>query len=198
MKFNLWVEISKAKRGGRESLERLCLHFDEIAMEAASNFYSLGPEREDLEQEARLALISGIMRLDRSRGIDAQGVRGFLRVVTRTALVNVVKTQWTAKRRGTMEELSLDGPLYGFEKTCSRKPDNDPQSLVVERQYIRELMNMAKDELTPLEAAVMIGAAFGDRDRGELADILGEDKKTIYNALFRARRKIKARLRLSR
>lgn len=173
-----------------------------LARRIASEFFLPGAEREDVEQEAALALLAAAKSYRPELGVPFEA---FAKLVIRRRLKTAVRLSHGLKHRALNESLRSAaavgddaGDVVELVDTLP-SPGADPALIVPAREEALALLDAIAEDLTPLERRVLIGYANGSSYR-ELSTLIddvprkgarGADPlKTIDNAIARARRKL--------
>ena len=140
--------------------------------------YSGCADYEELVSDGMQGLLSAIQNYDGSKGEFA----AFAAVCVRNRMRSTVKK---ALRRNA--ELSDSSPEE-METIADPKPT--PEEAVIEKESRSLLLSVLRGELTELELRCLEGAALGFSYE-EIAQRIGSDKKSVDNALCRARNKLR-------
>lgn len=140
--------------------------------------YSSSADYEELVSDGMEGLLGAIQNYDESKGEFA----AFAAVCVRNRMRNTVKK---ALRRNA--ELSDSSPE---ELETIADPAPTPEEVVIEMESRRSLLASLRSELSDLELRCLEGAALGFSYE-EIAQRLGTDKKSVDNALCRARNKLR-------
>lgn len=169
--------VDEEERKYREVVEE----YEPLLQTIASDYYVPGGNREDLLQEARIALIRSYDNYDPDKNIPFSA---YAALCVRRQLKDFVKAQ----RRKKHQVLNQAGSL---EQNPYRPSDNstDPETELLAREALDFLQRIAESCLTHLERKVLSGYLAGESYR-RMARQLGKDEKTVDNALTRVRRKI--------
>lgn len=187
--------VYEFRSGSRESLERLCREFDDLASYVVSNFTGFAQKErstydiQDLEQEARIGLIDGLSCLDFGKAADVDAVKQFLKTVVYRKLISVTSRDSKKKRGGMKPEPVLE--LDECIGTSNNIASDDPHNTAIINMKIEELIEAMKEKLSPLEARVMFASAMEGRSLKQIASELGKSVKSIDRALSRARDKLR-------
>src|SRR5438093_540477 len=191
----------RAARSGDRRAEREVLDGSEpmvrgLAAHYASGLIGTGVEREDLEQHARLAVYRAVHQ---PRGFDdALGVPAgaFLRMCADRELQVVVQGARRRKHEILNRARHLDRPVgdNGLRLAellpAPRRDAHDPGELLLVRERVDELAAVMRDLSTRERTVVSLLA--GGRSYEEVHAIVGGGRRTVSNALGRARRKLAA------
>lgn len=158
-----------------------------LAIVIAGAYYLPGSERQDVEQEALIALWRAARTYDPEQGT----FRGWARFVINRDLQDCLRTA-TRKKHAVLSEAV---------RATARKEDADPAEIVERlphlhqvsdraesRTEVRDLLRGIRDDLSDLERYCVLGIA-----SGLTYEQMG-GAKTVDNALYRARAKLRARV----
>lgn len=183
MDFELNNLLAKVKDGNETAFDMLCEKYNALLTTSSDRYYQMtGGESdisvEDFRQEATLALF----RAARSYDLDQSAVTFGLYAKTciRNALVSLLRK--TAKKVRTVD------------KPEAQPTANDPLSGIVSREALDEMTDKLSAIFSPFEYKVFLKFAEGKRP-AHIAEELGKSAKSVSNALFRAREKLKESFR---
>lgn len=155
-----------------------------LCSQIAAGFYAPGFEREDLEQEAQLGLLSALRTYRPELGTP---FKAFARLCIRRRLIDVVKMQRRDHRRTLNESVPLHGrESFDGDDPVSREiaaPGPDAQERIELRDYLRALIVAALDVLTDMELRALVWVIFEGHPY--------HMDKAMNNALQRARIKLR-------
>lgn len=176
-----------SKLSDRELLEGISLdggkvtelisRYMNIVFSCASRF-SGSADYEELVSDGMQGLLSAIRNYDESKGEFA----AFAAVCVRNRMRSTVKR---SLRRNA--ELSDSSPE---EMAAIADPKPTPEEVVIEKENKRSLLETIRSELSELELRCLEGAALGF-SYDDIARRIGTDKKSVDNALCRARNKLR-------
>lgn len=170
-------DSTDSDREYREILEE----YKPLLKTIVSDYYAPGSSREDLMQEARIALIRAHENYDPDKEIPFSA---FGALCVRRQLQDFVRAQ----RRKKHEVLNQAGSLESRGHRPATQ-DVDPETELLAKEALEFLRNVAENCLTRLERKALSGY-LGGESYSSVARRLGEDEKAVDNALTRARRKI--------
>lgn len=169
-----------------------------LARAIASEFYLPGADRDDVVQEAMIALWIAAREYRPERGMS---FRSFAAFVIRRRLVTALMTANAHKHRHLSEALSAierDGEIVDLLEFVADEAA-DPARIVEDREEALRLLRIVRDELSPTERHAVIAVAnglsyleIGEAD-GASATFRSDGRrryKRVENALQRARRKL--------
>lgn len=182
--------VLRAAAGDELAFARIVHQLDGLVTSVSRRFFAPGLDRDDLMQEARIALHSAV------RSWNGRGsFTGFAVLVLERRLGTAVKAAKRAKHQTLNESLSLATPAGAVTLADAlAAPGTDPADIAEARETLRHLAEPGW--LTPLEAnvlAISVGHS-GHGCYGEAMERLGVNHKSVDNALQRARRKAALRL----
>lgn len=150
------------------------------AVFSAAKSFSSGADLEELISDGMEGLLSAIQNYDNSKGEFA----AYASVCIKNRMRNTLRK--SIRRNSELLDAGLD------ELTDIRDPAPTPEELVIEQESSRSMLENLRGMLTDIELHCIEGVAMG-LSYEELADQLGVDKKSVDNALCRARAKLKER-----
>lgn len=145
---------------------------------ASARKYSSSADYEELVSDGMEGLLSAVTNYDREKGEFA----AFAAVCVENRLKNTVKSSLRRNSR------LADAYPECLEDIADPAPT--PEEVVIARENSETVLKEIRAELTPLEMRCIEGAAMG-LSYSEISDRLKVDKKTIDNALSRARAKLR-------
>ncbi len=175
------IDKADTSATSEESYTEILRRFEPLLREIASDYYLPGGNREDLLQEARIALTRAYESYDPDYDVPFSA---FAALCVRRQLQDHVRQQRRKKHEILNESNSL-------EEVKVRPPSDapDPESQLLAMETLEFLQEVASESLTELEQQALAGY-LADESYREMAQRLGKDEKAIDNALARARQKI--------
>lgn len=179
--------VTRAQAGDTRAADLLVRQYTAKAHYLADRYYLPGGDTDDLRQEALLALLSAIRTY---RPEHAVPFGNFADVVIRRRLQTALKFANRQKHRHLNEAVNPDirnedGEIVSLIDLLADR-NSDPALIVEQRDTLRRYARVIHKDLTPLEKHCLLGYANGTPYLE-----LGA-KKTVDNALQRARRKLAA------
>lgn len=189
--------LERANSGDEEAAEELINLYKPLVLSRASAYFLKGGDRDDLIQEAMIALFKAVKSCPKDR---YKHFSSYAWTAVDRRLIDVVRADNRQKNRALNEGLSLEEPLSP-ETGESRnlrlgdimKADwqSNPERLVLLREQMRQIFTFIEEKLSDLEEKVLMGIGRGASYK-ELAKSLGVTEKSVDGALQRARKKIQA------
>lgn len=134
-------------------------------------------EHDDCVQEGLIAFLAAVNSFD----FKSSAFSTYLRICVDRVLISLIR------RENTKNKIP-DSLVIGLEDTDCDEP-NTPESLVLEREKVSELVNKLKSELSDLEFSVLNEYLAGLSHR-EISKKLSVSEKAVNNAITRIRRKL--------
>ena len=170
--------IGRVRNGDDAAFTELCGRYAHLLDSSASRYANAGREygdlRDDLRQEAAMALYRAAMTYDVEQTAVTFGL--YAKTCIRNALVSELRVLGKNARRREKDEAALE---------------ESAEHVVVTEEMRELLLRRARDLLSPFELEVMMLALDGMRPR-HIAGQLETSAKSVSNALFRAREKMRA------
>lgn len=141
---------------------------------AMERYRAYGAERDDLEQEAAIALYKAAMSYNTEQSAVTFGL--YAKVCVRNRLISVGR------------KLINHSKTQSIQKRSARSSDTD--GIALHRSCMRTLSTEYLDELSPYERRVY-AEYVNSRSCAEIAALLGRSEKSVENAIYRIRVKIK-------
>lgn len=161
--------------GGK--VAELISRYMNIVFSCAGKF-SGSADYEELVSDGMAGLLGAVRNYDASKGEFA----AFAAACVKNRMRNTVKK--SLKRNAGLSDSSLE------EMETIADPNPTPEEVVIEKENRRSLLEMIHSELSELELRCIEGAALGFSYE-EIAQRIGSDRKSVDNALCRARNKLK-------
>ena len=143
---------------------------------AAAHSYSASADYEELVSDGMQALLGAISSYEPQKGAFA----AFASVCINNRMKSTVQRSSLRKSRLCDEEI--------IEEIPDTSPS--PEERVISKESTEEYRKSIQMELTPLERRCLEGVIAGF-SYAQIAEELGEDRKTVDNAVMRARTKLR-------
>lgn len=164
--------IRASREGDGAAFSELCKKYSPLIESMTDKYYRMTEgvsDREDLRQEASVAFFRAVTTFDLSQSEVSFGL--YAKICIRNKLVSVVRTLRRQPSKKSLSEVQTG-------KTFAPSIDRD------------ELMLYAKTVLSSREMKVLV-LYLDSKSYKEIADLLSITEKSVDNALFRAKSKLK-------
>ncbi len=173
--------IRRAKSGDQTAFEELLNRYAPLINSLTAQLGTSLPtaeDNEDLRQEAVIGFYSALMRFDTEQSRVQFGL--YAKECIRNSLLSHLRR---IKRHKSVLLLE-DGEA---EDTAD---ESDPAQDLVEEESFLQLSRLIREELSPYENRIWWLYLSG-RTAKEIAIMLGKDEKSVQNAVYRIRRKLR-------
>lgn len=185
--------IRLARAGDGRCLTILLNRYRDFTRLKARSYFLTGSDPDDVLQEGMIGLFKAVRDFDLAREVP---FRAFAELCISRQIQSAVKSANRQKHGPLNRSISLDAPtgpeapdgLSLAEQLMSREVD-DPAELIISAGEIEALRDSLKKRLTELEGDVLLLYMDG-RSYEEIAGALGNQVKSIDNALQRIKRKL--------
>lgn len=187
-----------SQSGDREAQEVLINRYRGLVRSKASSYFLMGADREDIMQEGYIGLFKAIRDYRSSRNVS---FRCFADLCITRQLITAVKTANRQKHRPLNYYVSMNKPILDDESTLSfadvlQVSGRTPEDELIDKEAVAEILYVIEKSLCPYERKVLTcyldGLTFND-----IADTLGTHYKSVDNALFRVKRKLRRALEMN-
>jgi len=178
--------IKKVRNGDQDSFSELVQRYDPLIEAQVSKFYDAydgGASYDDLRQEAVLKFYSAIQTFD----IDQSEVEFGL--YSKICISNALVSQLRLHKKHTAEQLTDSTSSMFFVHDSE-----DPSDRVLEEERVKALYSVIRKNLSSFEYTVWCLYMSG-RTAKEIGDVVDKDEKSVWNAVYRIRRKLRAFLK---
>ena len=175
--------ILRAQGNDEEAFEELLSRYTPLIESLTSHFAASVPflqDREDLRQEAILGFYKALTRFDTSRQEVQFGL--YAKECIRNRLISYLRS---LKKHENLQLLEDNGSAE-LEDT-----EQDPANRLVEQESYAALYERIRSTLSPYENRVWWMYTSG-RTASEIAVREGKDEKSVQNAIYRIRRKLRS------
>lgn len=173
--------IFKARSGDQDAFEALLDRYapliDSMVHHVGADGFSV-QDREDLRQEALVAFFRALMRYDTMQTEVQFGL--YAKLCIKNALYSHLR-RWKDRKNTLLLE----------DETLLLQEDSDPASRMVEEEKFLELSGIIHEALSEYENKIWWLYLSG-RTAGEIAHVLQKDEKSVQNAIYRIRKKLRA------
>jgi RNA polymerase sporulation-specific sigma factor len=190
-------QLAARMASGEEFATRLLLdRLSGLIGGASLSFFASGLERQDFEQEARIAIHEAARSFDSSTGIP---FGSFASHVVKRRMIDAVKKAQRQKHRSMNEALLFSMPVGNEDEdlslgdTLAELRSSEPVDVLGGRTQFAAFVRLVSGGLSPIEHAVAVGRMEGE-SYDQMSARLGASHKSIDNALQRVRVKIERAL----
>ena len=179
----LFTLIKQAKSGDQTAFEELLTLYEPLIQSMVISFCNTAipmQEREDFVQEATLGFYNAVMSFD--LGQDKVRFGLYAKGCIRNKLISLLRT---LKRHEKTVLTDDDSTLIS-----DGNEDGDLTARVVEKENYMELSRLIRESLSPYENRIWWLYLSG-RTAKEIGTLLGKDDKSVQNAIYRIRRKLR-------
>ncbi len=184
--------IKRAKSGDKDALTRLIIDSTPLLKRVVAPFNIIGTDKEDLLQEATLALIKAVDKYDEHAG---QSFSTFLYAVARQRIIDVLKHANNSKHAPISQTISIDAP-----SDDDRRLDPEDDSKDVIESYIDkerdDLFHRVADEILGKREKQVLELYLAGKSYKEMATELSVSVKTVDNTLSNVKKKLREKKEL--
>ena len=171
--------ICRVRAGEEAAFDELLTQYQPLIESLVTKFSSdarSGLSREDLRQEAAVAFYRSVTAYDLTQSDVGFGL--YAKICISNALISKLRAQ-----KAPVEE-SLD------EEARVGDAVEDPAEMLLEQERLGALLAMIRENLSDFEYRVW-NLYLSGRTAKEIGVIVGRDEKSITNAIYRIRRKLR-------
>ena len=175
--------VDLARKGDGEAISTLLVRFSPLVSLRAAAFKCEMCEKEDLEQEGLIAVLSAVRGFDISKG-----------TAFRTYVGDCIDNRMISFIRAASRQNRIRTGSLSDEKGYSASADVDPEAVVIGKENYKSIMSLVSDTLSVYEKNVLALYVEG-LSYVEMGKRLNKSAKSVGNALSRVREKLYKRLR---
>ncbi|MDD4402804.1 MAG: RNA polymerase sporulation sigma factor SigH [Desulfitobacteriaceae bacterium] len=183
--------VLSAQNGDMDAQEQLLEKYRGLVRSKAVPYFIIGAEQDDLIQEGLIGLFKAIRDFDSSHGTS---FRSFATLCISRQIITAIKTATRQKHVPLNSYVSLNKPTHeDSDRTLMDVLDNhtsSPEDLLIDREKLADFYDAIQNKLSDLEREALILQLSG-KSFCEIAAILSTHEKSIDNALWRAKRKLR-------
>ncbi|MBQ9080658.1 MAG: sigma-70 family RNA polymerase sigma factor [Clostridia bacterium] len=180
--------VALVRGGDGEAFERLLELYEPMIGAALYRYVPEGAEPEDARQEALAGFYRATLTFDLGQPDVAFGL--YAKICVTNALISHAR-EIMRRVRGSAVNLEYDD----YMRYCA-DAQADPAERVVERESTEELRRLIRENLSPYENRVWDMYTAG-MPTGAIAERLSKTPRSIDNALYRIRRKLRSLLEIN-
>jgi RNA polymerase sporulation-specific sigma factor len=179
--------IGEVKKGDQGAFGRLLALYEPMIRSTVNQFAGGVHDAEDLRQEALAVFYRAIMKFDSDKPGIEFGL--YAKICVTNALISEVRS---ARRRAGNTVASLEYEDYNYLRHRA-EAESDPAGRVIEEESEKALRSLIKKNLSEYENRVWTMYISG-LSSYEISEKLGRSEKSIDNALYRIKRKLRSLL----
>ncbi|MCR5459140.1 MAG: sigma-70 family RNA polymerase sigma factor [Acetatifactor sp.] len=187
--------IDRLRAGETEITDYLCDKYKDLVRKGARSMFILGGDTEDLIQEGMIGLFKAVRDYDSGR--DASFFT-FAELCINRQIYTAVQASRRKKHVPLNEAISLysrvdgtgDGEGRFLLEELADDSRQDPESLLLDKERVKELEQTIEESLSPFEKQVL-DLYLAQMTTSQIARILGKNEKSTDNALQRLKGKLK-------
>lgn len=187
--------IDRLRAGETEITDYLCDKYKDLVRKGAKSMFILGGDTEDLIQEGMIGLFKAVRDYDSGR--DASFFT-FAELCINRQIYTAVQASRRKKHVPLNEAISLysqvdgagDGEGRFLLEELADDSRQDPESLLLDKERVKELEQTIEESLSPFEKQVL-DLYLAQMTTSQIARILGKNEKSTDNALQRLKGKLK-------
>ncbi len=171
--------LDRAKKGSAEAYQLLRSRYRPLMESSVSKFLSDGmtlQEKEDLREEAERVFLTAVSTYDTEQ--DAVDFGLYAKICLRNGLVSEMRSLYSRRK---LDIVPIEDEL---------PTEEDPARHVADEERFRKLSGMITAHLSPFENSVWWRFVSG-ADVKEIARQIGRDERSVHNAIYRIRKKLR-------
>jgi RNA polymerase sporulation-specific sigma factor len=169
--------VEKARSGDDSAFEILLKKYNSLLLSMARKYSDMcnTPSRQydDFLQEAKMAFYNSVLTFNVDNGIT---FGAYAKICVRNRLVSCLRYATSKKRRKSNGD--------------SEETSKSPQDTVIRRELEEKLLSLAENILSTYELRIYKMYIQGAKVK-EISAKIGKDEKSVNNAIFRIRSKLK-------
>ena len=161
-----------------------------ILKEYLIEYNIIGLEVADLYQEGLIGLIHAINTFDKEKEVTFYT---YANACIRSSIVSAMRQTFRMKNRILNNSCSLDKLIEDSNSSfyeLLKDEKSDPNKLLLKEEEKNDLLDTIKEKLSNNEK-IIFDLRLKGLSNGEIANLIGKDKKYIENAMFRINKKYK-------
>ncbi len=177
--------LCRVREGEQDAFAALLNQYRPLIESLVTRFGADAPlesDREDLRQEAMMSFYHAILAYDMEQTEVEFGL--YAKICISNALISQLRIQKRRTVEHLTESLSTDVFVHDSE---------DPAGRILEQERVKALYSVIRKSLSDFEYRVWQCYMSG-RTAGEIGRLVGKDEKSVSNAIYRIRKKLRALL----
>ena len=180
--------IGKLRGGDKKIMDYIMEKYKNLVRKEANAMYLLGGENDDLIQEGMIGLFKAVQDYDPKQEASFYS---FARLCITRQLYSAIEASKRKKHGPLNSYVSLydkNDEKEALIETVEAERENNPEEILVSREYARLLESELEEQLSDLESRVLYLHLLGT-DYKTIARLLDKSPKTVDNALQRIKGK---------
>ncbi len=180
--------IGKLRDGDKKMMDYIMEKYKNLVRKEANAMYLLGGENDDLIQEGMIGLFKAVQDYDPKQEASFYS---FARLCITRQLYSAIEASKRKKHGPLNSYVSLydkNDEKEALIETVEAERENNPEEILVSREYARLLESELEEQLSDLESRVLYLHLLGT-DYKTIARLLDKSPKTVDNALQRIKGK---------
>ena len=173
--------IAKVRQDDEDAFEQMLQMYKPLLDASVAKFSKdehSKPHEEDLRQEATVVFYNAILNYD----LENDGVEFGL--YAKICVTNALISQMRSLRKRSAEQ-----SVETIDEGCAMS-DDEPASRIIEQESLQRIDGVIRKNLSALEYRVWCLYATG-RTAREIGDIVGKSERSVANAVYRIRKKLR-------
>lgn len=177
-------QVAVLAKDSADAANHLVARYRNYVYKCAASFFVHGAEQDDIVQEGMIGLYNAIRGFDPSL---SSTFSSFAAVCIRRQILSAVKASTRKKHAPLNCYVSLSDT--DSESSVLIKPENEPLSLVLDKEYFSKVSVKISKKLSKLELKVLYCYLDG-LTYSQIARIIGKNEKSVDNAISRIKKKL--------
>lgn len=188
MKYKNYTDeelVELTKQGDIKAEKLIFRKYNKIIKERAKFYFLFGAERDDIIQEAMIAIFFAIQSYNKNKKMTFES---YANLCIRRRIYNMIKQFARKKHKILNTSVSLNDDNRNKVFLLPSK-DLNPEQLIIGKELIKELKSVINSNLSNLEQKVLYYYLVG-KSYQEISEKLGIDIKAVDNALSRLKKRL--------
>ena len=182
--------VELVKNGDGQALDNLIEKYNRLILKITRSYFLVGGDREDLMQEGRIGVMNAANTFNGSISF-----KNYAYTCIRSSVFSAIKKAKSKKNIPLENYVPLFGNIDDDEQYDKNEvvvgTAENPETGYINREAAEEFSNKIKGELSDFEYTILSDYLKGYSYK-EIGNKVGKSEKSVDNALFRIRKKIKA------
>lgn len=186
-----------AQAGDLRAEEMLMRRYKETVRKKARYYYMAGADEDDIVQEGMIGLLKAIRKYDAEKEASFSTFAG---ICITSQMISAIRTAGRDKHRALNDSVSLSRPVGEgtgemtiADTIAGAGSEESPEVFLVMKDLISDIMNNGDNVFSDLEMQVLTEIVKGS-DYDTAAENIGRSRKSVENAVQRAKKKVLAYL----